>query len=324
MNTFSARHLTVVGLGLMGGSMALALRPFAQTISGVDSNPAARLAALERGMVDQATDDLREGVRDADVVILCAPVRVITHMLRMTIGSYLRSNTLLIDVGSTKYDICEAMGRLPIGVNAIGGHPMTGKESSGLEAAEADLYRGRPFVLCDTRRTTPATQARALGLVAALGAEPIIMDAERHDRIVAGISHVPYILSASLVATIAQQAEDDDAFWQLAAGGFRDMSRLAASDIRMMGDILSTNARAVATMLAMFRVRLAMLETMLISGEYDKLIASLYPVRQARLDWMADYYEKRAKQNGSSEGQLHLTTPAGGPGPAGQDQRSGR
>jgi len=322
MTTFSAHHLAVVGLGLMGGSMALALRPFARTISGVDSDPETRRYAVEHGIVDQATDDLREGVHEADVVILCAPVRAISHMLRMTIGAYLRSNTLLIDIGSTKHDICEAMGRLPIGVNAIGGHPMTGKESSGLAAAEVDLYRGRPFVLCDTRRTTPATQARALGLVAALGAEPILMDAERHDKIVAGISHVPYILSASLVATIAQEAEGDEAFWQLAAGGFRDMSRLAASDIRMMGDILSTNARAVATMLAMFRVRLAMLETMLISGEYDKLIASLYPVRQARLDWMTDYYDKRAKHNGSSEGQLHPTTPVGGP--AGPDPRSGR
>lgn len=318
MKPFSARHLAVVGLGLMGASIAKALRPYAETITGVDLDAKTRDTALQQGIVDRATDDLQIGVKDADAVVLCAPVRVIIHTLQMKIGAYLRSNTLLIDIGSTKADICEAMGRLPIGVNAIGGHPMTGKEVSGIEAADANLYQGRPFVLCQTRRTTPATIARAQAFVAALGAEAIEMDAERHDKIVAGISHLPYILSASLVATIAQEANQDEAFWRLAAGGFRDMSRLAAQDIKMMGDILSTNSRAVATLLAMFRVRLAMLETLLISGEHDKLIESLMPVRQARLDWVEHYERKR---NGQANGYLHAQV---GQSATGDDGRPGR
>lgn len=291
---FKTNHLAVVGLGLMGGGIAMAMRDRCDTITGMDLNPATRQYALDNGIVDYATDDLREAVNEADTVILAAPVRVITEILKMRIGSYLRSNTLLIDIGSTKFDICEAMGHLPIGIGAIGGHPMAGKENNGIEAADPTIYHGRPFVLCQTRRTTPATHERALRFVEALGAEVIEMEAERHDRIVAGISHLPYILSASMVATITKEANVDEAFWQLAAGGFRDMSRLAASDIKMMGDILSTNTRAVATLLAMFRVQLAQLETMLISGEHEKLIEMLLPARQARLDWVENYEQKRS------------------------------
>lgn len=291
--SFWSRHLAVVGLGLMGASMAQALRHRTDFITGIDVDAATREYAIAQDIVDQATDDLSAGVHDADVVIIAAPVRAITDIVRNRIGSYLRSNTLLIDIGSTKYDICEAMGRLPIGVNAIGGHPMTGKEISGIEASDPNLYQGRPFVLCTTRRTTPATRLRALSLVEALMAEAIEMDAERHDRIVAGISHLPYMLSASLMATIAEQADEDDAFWRLAAGGFRDTSRLASSDVRMMSDILSTNTRAVATLLAMFRVRLATLEAMLISGDTERLVQALIGARQARQEWVETYERKR-------------------------------
>jgi len=310
---FRSKHLAIVGLGLMGAGVAMALRKRADIITGIDPNADTRHYARSQGIVDHVTDKLQHGVREADTVILAAPVRVILEILHNRLGSYLRSNTLLIDIGSTKYDICEAMGRLPVGINAIGGHPMAGKERSGIEAADPTIYQGRPFVLCTTRRTTPATRARALLFAEALGAESIEMEAERHDRIVAGISHLPYILSASMVATIAKEAQQDEAFWQLAAGGFRDMSRLTASDIRMMGDILSTNTRAVATLLAMFRVQLAQIETMLISGDHQKLIDSLMPVREARLDWVEKYEERR---NGYLNDQTRQPV-------AGQHERSG-
>jgi prephenate dehydrogenase len=311
---FKSRHLAVVGLGLMGGSMAIALRERCDIITGMDMNPETRRFALDNKIVDNATDDLYSAVHQADTVILAAPVRIIIEMLQKHISTYLRSNTLLIDIGSTKADICEAMARLPVGVGAIGGHPMAGKENSGIQVAEGNLFRGRPFVLCRTRRTTPASMDRARLLVEALEAEAIEMEAERHDRIVAGISHLPYMLSASLVGTIAKEAAQDDAFWKLAAGGFRDTSRLAGSDIKMMGDILSTNTRAVATLLAMFRVQLAVMETMLIAGEYEKLIESLIPVRQARLDWAENYEQKRS--NGQSHHQAGQPT-------KGKDESSG-
>ncbi len=282
---FQSRHLAVVGLGLMGGSLALALRPFAETITGVEPNPAAREYALAHGVVDMATDDLRAGVNDADTVILAAPVRTIITMINDRIGSYLRSNTLLLDIGSTKADICDAMGRLPIGIQAIGGHPMTGKESNGVEESDPALYINRPFVLCPSRRTTPATLDRAMALVSAVGATPIEMEAARHDRTVAAISHLPYLISAALVATVAQEGERDDAVWRLAAGGFRDTSRLAAQDLNMVGDFLSTNTQAVATLLAIFRMKLAMLEASLIAQENGELLDLLRPTREARIAW---------------------------------------
>ena len=290
---FRARHLAVVGLGLMGGSMALAMRGHADRITGVDVSESARHYALEQGMVDAATDELHKGVNQADAVILAAPVRAIVEMLSMRIGSYLRSNTLVIDIGSTKQDIVDAMAKLPIGVNAVGGHPMTGKEDNGIQGADPLLYQNRPFVLCTSRRTTPAARLRALALVETLGALPIEMEAERHDQIVAGISHLPYLLSATLVATIANQARHDAAYWELAAGGFRDTSRLAASDVTMMGDILSTNTQAVATLLAQFRMQLAMVETMLIAGDDRRLHESLKPIRKARKEWERNYESKR-------------------------------
>ncbi|MCK6577232.1 MAG: prephenate dehydrogenase [Anaerolineae bacterium] len=285
MSSFFARHLTVVGLGLMGGSLALALRDKAQTVTGVDMSAEARAYALAHGIVDQVTDDLRLGVSEADVVLLAAPVKGIISMIRGRLGAYLRSNTLVVDIGSTKADICEAMRELPIGIQAIGGHPMTGKESPGIDHCDANLYRDRPFVLCPSRRTTPAARDRALAMVDALGAVPIEMDAARHDRVVAAISHLPYLLSAALVATVSKEGEKDDAVWGLAAGGFRDMSRLAAQDLSMMGDILSTNTRAVATLLAQFRMQLAMMEAALIAQENGTLTDMLRPVRQARLAW---------------------------------------
>ena len=286
---FTSRHLAVVGLGLMGGSLALALRDCAERITGVDPNPESRQFAFDNKIVDVATDDLKAGVNDADTVILCAPVQMIVSMLRQRIGSYLRSNTLLIDIGSTKQDICAAMAELPIGVQAVGGHPMTGKEVNGVQASESTLFQGRPFVLCPTRRTTPATRLRALSLVDALGAVPFEMEAHRHDRLVAAISHLPYLLSSALVATVAKEGQVDPTVWELAAGGFRDMSRLAGQDVQMMGDILSTNTQAVATLLALFRVQLAMLEAMLVSQDDQQVADFLKPAREARVNWYQKY-----------------------------------
>ena len=286
---FHCQQLAVVGLGLLGSSMAMALRNHAEVIIGIDLHEDTRAYAQTHRIVDVVTDDLYEGVSDADTVILATPVGIISELLRRRIGSYLRNNTLLIDVGSTKQDICEAMGRLPIGINAVGGHPMAGKEYSGIQSGDANLFVGKPFVLCDTRRTTPATIARALPLVRTIGAIPIQMNAEEHDQIVAAISHLPYLLSTTLVATVAERADENDSYWQLAASGFRDTSRLASSDIKMMSDILGTNTQAVTMVLAMFRMHLARLEAMLLSGDQEKVVELLVPIREARQYWSEEY-----------------------------------
>src|SRR5262249_7671693 len=125
--------------------------------------------------------------------------------------------------------------------------------------------------------------------VEALDAVPFEMEAERHDHLVAAISHLPYLLSSALVATVAKEGQTDPVVWELAAGGFRDMSRLAGQDVQMMGEILSTNTQAVATLLALFRVELAMLEAMLISRDDQKLTEFLRPTREARTNWNQKY-----------------------------------
>lgn len=289
MTNLQQQAVAIVGLGLMGGSMALALRAQVGSLTGVDPNEGTLAYALERGIVDRGTTDLQDGVKDAGTVILAAPVQIILEMLRNRIGSYLRSNTLLLDLGSTKAEICAAMGNLPIGVLAMGGHPMCGKEQSGIEVADANLYQGQPFVLCPPRRTTPAARLRALELVQAVRGKPIEMDPARHDRQVAGISHLPYLLSAALVRTIAGEAEHDATVWDLAAGGFRDTSRLAASDVRMMSDIIRTNTTAIARLLALYRVQLATLEAALVAHDEGQLETMLQAAHEARLRWAAQH-----------------------------------
>ncbi|GAB4571300.1 MAG: hypothetical protein Kow0077_07650 [Anaerolineae bacterium] len=289
----SQQTVAVVGLGLMGGSMALALRGKVRHIIGVEPNAQALSYALEQGIIDSAQTDLREGVKDAHSVILAAPVTVILDMLRNRIGSYLRANTLLIDLGSTKAEICEAMGQLPISVLAMGGHPMCGKERSGIQEADAALYENCPFVLCAPRRATPAARQRALELVEAIGASPIEMAPDRHDHLVAGISHLPYLLSSALVRTIDTEAERDPMIWDLAAGGFRDTSRLAASDIRMMSDIIRTNTTAIARLLALFRVQLATLEAALIAHDDTQLQAMLQRAHDTRHAWEDTHLRNR-------------------------------
>ncbi len=289
MTALQKQHVAIVGLGLMGGSMALALRGKVGQLIGIDPHEETRAYARQHGIVDAVTDDLQTGVKDAQTVILAAPVRVILELLEKRIGSYLRSNTLLIDLGSTKAEICAAMGRLPIGVLAMGGHPMCGKEQSGIQAADATLYEGRPFVLCPPRRATPAARLRALELAQAVGATPIEMHPIRHDRLVAAISHLPYLLSAAMVRTVAGEGEADPTVWELAASGFRDTSRLAASDVQMMTDILSTNTTAVARLLALFRVQLATLEAALVSRDTEQLQAILTSAHDARRHWAEEH-----------------------------------
>jgi prephenate dehydrogenase len=207
--------------------------------------------ALRRGFIHEGTCDLAKGVKQADLILLATPVRTILGLIPQ-VGPLAPPGCVLMDLGSTKVRIIEAMEALPPHVQAVGGHPMCGKEVSGVVAAEADLYEGAPFVLTPLRRTSPEALALAQELVEAVGARPLLMDAERHDHLVAAVSHLPYLLSVGLVATAEEVAAEDELVWELAASGFRDTSRLAASDVTMMLDILLTNRQAVGEMLSRF------------------------------------------------------------------------
>jgi len=254
-------RITIVGLGLMGGSLAGALkkRGVCREVWGVARREETVKEAMRRGFINGGTCDLAEGVEQAGLIVLATPVRTILELIPQ-VGSLAPAGCLLMDLGSTKARIVKAMEALPPQIQAIGGHPMCGKETSGIEAAEADLYEGATFVLTPLRRgsgqalrrTSSETLMLAQELVEAVGARSLLMDAERHDRLVAAVSHLPYLLSVGLVATTEEVAVEDELVWELAASGFRDTSRLAASDVTMMLDILLTNRQAVGETLSRF------------------------------------------------------------------------
>jgi prephenate dehydrogenase len=226
--------------------------------------------ALRRGFINVGTCDLAEGVKQADLIALATPVRTILELIPQ-VGSLAPAGCLLMDLGSTKARVVEAMKALPPYLQAIGGHPMCGKEASGIEAAEADLYEEATFVLTPLRRTSPEALALAQELIEAVGARLLLMDAERHDRLVAAVSHLPYLLSVGLVAAAEEVAAEDELVWELAVSGFRDTSRLAASDVTMMLDILLTNRQAVGKTLSRFVRQLDAIAHLLEANDEERL-----------------------------------------------------
>ncbi len=256
--------VTIIGLGLMGGSLALALRSDAYWVMGVSRNPATLKAARAAGAIDGGTTDLIEGIASADVIVLAAPVRTILRQLP-EVGRHARSGALVLDLGSTKSAICAALADLPAGLQPVGGHPMCGKETAGFSAAEAALFRDKTFLLFPLPRTSESALAQAQALVDAIGARVVVLDPAAHDRAVAAISHLPYAAAVALVNAVA--AADDPLAWQLAASGFRDTSRLAVSDVDMMLDILLTNRPAVLDWLGELQGQLADLKLALMAGD---------------------------------------------------------
>lgn len=259
-------RICVVGLGLIGGSLALALRlaqrtavpPFPLHLTIVDTNPNTR-AAAER-LADAVTDDLATGVTEAELVILATPVRAILHSLEMLPGIR-PSGLMILDLGSSKADICAVMDKLPPQFQAVGGHPMAGKEVAGFGAATPDLFQGQTFILCQTQRTTPAIEAAALDVVGLVRANPLFLPPDVHDEMVAAISHLPYVAAATLMRTAADMA--DERVWPVSASGFRDTSRLSGTNPQMMLDILLTNRTAVLTQIAAFQERLTAVTNLL-------------------------------------------------------------
>ena len=253
-------------------------------VRGVAQRADTVLDAFFSGAVDLATDDLHTGVLGADVVVLATPVRTIVSLLH-EIGPLLWPGTLVLDMGSTKADICRAMADLPQGVQPVGAHPMTGKETSGFTAAEPGLYRAAPWVLSPLDRTSGKALALATELAEAVGARPIVLEAERHDRLVASISHLPFLVASALVHAVAETGAEDELVWSLAAGGFRDTSRVAASDTQMFLDILSTNREPVLAQVDAMLEQLCGLREMIAAGEEAALGERLGRSQGMRAGW---------------------------------------
>jgi len=278
--TLANARVAIVGLGLIGGSLALALRGRCREIVGVDADPSALRFALDHAIVDRAADF--DSALDCDLLLLAAPVRAILAQLVSLSHSPIshQQSTIILDLGSTKNQIVAAMYSLPPHFDPVGGHPMCGKEVSGIAHAEADLYRGKTFVLTPLARTSPAALALAQELIETIGARPLLLSAERHDALAAVSSHLPYVVAAALMR--AAESLDDEQIWTLAASGFRDTSRLAASDVTMMTDILLTNRTAILDALRRYRHELDTLIALMDTADPDALRAALAPAQSRR------------------------------------------
>lgn len=275
MKSLRDSTVAIVGLGLMGGSLALALRQAnaCARIVGIERDAATRAQAKARGAVDDASASL-EAVHHADVIVLATPVRTIVELL-VPIGKLARAGALILDLGSTKQDIVRAMEELPPHLQPIGAHPMCGKETWGLNAADANLFQNAVFALTPLARTAAQTLAFAQSLAHTVGARPVVLDAARHDRIVAATSHLPFAVAVALQNTAREFAQAEDLLFTFAARGFRDASRLAASDTTMMLDILMTNSQNVAPAMRRCARHLVALAEMLERRDENALRATL-------------------------------------------------
>jgi len=258
-------RLAILGVGLLGGSVALAARAagVAAEVVGCDRSPDALRVALDRGIIDRSAT-LQEAVAGADVVVIAVPVDRVVALVR-EVAPHCRPGTLLTDVGSTKGFVREAEAGLPRGVTFVGGHPLAGSEKSGPDHARADLFRGRRVILTPTESSDPAVVARLAAFWSALGSVVQTMTPEAHDEAVAWTSHLPHLVASALAGCVPQE------FTNLVATGFRDTTRLASSDPALWLSILQANREAVLAALAGFQGHLERLETALKTGDASLL-----------------------------------------------------
>ena len=276
------RRLTIVGLGLLGGSVAKAARAesLAREIVAVGRRVASLEPALADGTVDRITTDIAEGVADADLVVLATPVATLAAQLP-AVWRAAAEGALVTDVGSTKAHIvrtAEALaGQRPLAF--IGGHPMAGSNRAGYAIARADLFRGALVILTPTERTSVDALKRVILFWEAVGGRVMSLDPATHDRAVAAVSHLPHLVADALVAAVDRM---DPQFFDVAARGFKDTTRIAASDPVMWRDIFEQNREALAEALAAFRGALAELEDLVRSGDRARIDAELERIRALR------------------------------------------
>lgn len=260
----SSAQIAIVGLGLMGGSLALALRTHCRRIWAYDPDEETLKIAQRERVVDRASTNLEEILQGSDLIILAAPVKAILSLLRELPG-LTSGPAVVMDIGSTKRRIVAEMQNLPQQFDPIGGHPMCGKEKLGLEHAEAGLFQGAPFAFTCLERTTNQAQRLASQLARAIGAKELWVNADMHDRLTAATSHLPYLLAIALVLATPADAG------QLTGPGFRSMTRLAATPASMMLDVLDTNRDQILDALGRFREQIDLLEALLEHGDNDQL-----------------------------------------------------
>jgi prephenate dehydrogenase len=264
----------VVGTGLIGGSIALALRQRGWHVAGIDADPERLREALESGVLDQIGDDPQ-----AQVIFIATPAAYVAEEARRILQTPgRRSDAVVTDVSGVKTAIVAAADH----PRFIGGHPMAGSEQVGLGGADADLFEGAVWVLTPTAETDLTAFTDLQSVVIALGADILVLSPEDHDRLVAVVSHVPHLVAATLMNAAATGAEADGSLLRLAAGGFRDMTRVAAGHPGIWPDICSENAGAIVPALDALLDELTAMRDRVASGDREALLGVLQHASAAR------------------------------------------
>jgi prephenate dehydrogenase len=272
---FRSLRVAIVGMGLMGGSLALALRGQCAELLGVDTDADTIARAKREQVTDRVSSDPATLLPQADLVILAAPACAILDLLA-DLPDLHPGGCIVMDLGSTKRRIVEAMESLPKRFDPLGAHPICGKETNGLAYADGQLYQGAPLILSPLVRTSPRALEVAKQLARAIGANPIQMDSAEHDARMAATSHLPYLLASALARATPVEAAP------LVGPGFRGTTRLAASSTAMMLDILRTNRENVLASLVLFHQALGEIESKLDRQDWGGLEADLLACAAAR------------------------------------------
>lgn len=286
--------LAIIGVGLIGGSLGLCLKKEMGKdifITGLCRTQKSMDLAVELGAVDMAAPDVRAVVEDADIVFLATPVLQMVPMLGKILP-HLKQGAILTDAGSTKAYLWQHIqGILPAGVYYIAGHPMTGREKSGVEAASADLFRNKAYVIVEDTGAPPAAHEKLMSVLSHTDANFLRLDIRKHDRCASIISHVPHVTAAALVTLLNQSEGDMESCLKLAGGGFKDTTRIASSNADMWADICMTNGEAIATHLRDLQAILGTVIGAIEAGDREA-VRRYFAASKERRDAILDRTEK--------------------------------
>jgi len=287
--------LVVIGVGLIGGSFALALRKagIVRHITGIGRSRENMRRALTLGEIDEIASDIESGLKDADLVFLAVPVGQ-TGEIMAQVSPYLAPSTIVTDAGSTKQDVVAAARShlAPHLKNFVPGHPVAGAEKSGAGAANADLFRGKNVVLTPLKETSRKATQKVTELWEACGARVSRMSANRHDEILAAVSHLPHVLAFALMnhvipaGTYGSDDAHDNELLRFAGSGFRDSTRIAGSSPEMWRDICLGNREALLNQIDAYQKELTAVREMLAHGDGDALERFFANARSARERWL--------------------------------------
>ncbi len=284
--------LVIIGVGLIGGSFALALRKanMAKRIVGIGRSPINMQNAIDWGVIDESTHDLGSALQNADAVLLAMPVGQTLNVMA-EIAPHLQPNTVITDVGSTKQDVISA-AQLHLNhnlVNFVPAHPIAGAEKSGVSAAHADLFRNKHLVLTPLTETNHDTLKRVEELWQVCGAKTSQMRAEEHDKVLAATSHLPHILAFALMNHLSHDPENDpDYMLRFAGSGFQDFTRIASSSPEMWRDICIANRNALRTQIKTYQKKLTSFHKMLENNDSEGLEKEFSQAQITRDNWLKD------------------------------------